>query len=280
MSSRNGIQWIGASSIQRDQGADAGSQPGDVVDADKWSIRVVMSTDAPVGGLSDEDGDVIPQNEWRLDRWLSSGGPILDGHYMGPGACGGPAADVVGNGGDVEQDRAEVGGRTLHRTLATVRWSRVLPRGAELAAQYYAGERSDFSVGFLVGSRVKRTALAEGDPYRVDPVWARDSGRPGGSLLRGPRLIELSAVTVGADQYATAVRSLGGLPADAGMLRWAEMRSAFVRAALDGSADEVAAALRELVADERGWSILDRIHAEARASRDPWIRALADLASR
>lgn len=273
------ICWAGGQTIRRDAGSAPGAEAGDVVDADKWSIRVVMSTDAPVGGESDEDGDIIPQSEWRFDRWLSSGAPILDGHRLGPGMCGGPAADVVGNGGDLDQDRVEVGGRILHRSLSTIRWSRVLPRGAELAEQYHRGERSDVSVGFMVGARVRRTALAEGDPYRVAPEWSRDSGRPGGSLLRHPRLIELSAVTVGADQYATAVRSLGGLPRDGGLLRWTELRSAFVRAALDGSADEVAAALRELAADERGWAMLERVHLEARATRDPLMRALASLAA-
>lgn len=265
------MRWAGAG-VLRDAGAE-------VVDADRRSVRVVMSTDAPVGGLDPEDGDIVVQKEWDLDRWLASGGPVLRDHVMGPGMCGGPSGEVVGNGSQVERDEVDVGGRRLVRTLATVTWSRFAPGAEVLAKQYATGEREDFSVGFQVRQAVKRTALAEGDPYRVDPAWSRESGRPGGRLLRGARLIELSAVTVGADEHARVVRSAAGLETF-GALTWGERRSALIRAALtapDGP-EEVARVLRELAADPAGWALLEQVYQRARIERDPLIRALAELA--
>ena len=276
------LRWAGASVLRRDAGSDAGSAEvgaGAVVDADRRSVRVVMSTDFPVGGADPEDGDVVPQEEWSFDRWLRSGAVVLEGHQMGPGMCGGPQADVVGNAADIERDEVVVDGRRLVRTLATVTWSRVAPRGQVLADQYASGERADFSVGFVARKAIKRTALAEGDPYRVDPAWSRESGRPGGRLLRSPMLIELSAVTVGADMYATTVRALGGIPDAGGGLTWAERRAALVRGAL-ASPDalaEAGAVLRELAANPAGWAVLEDVYRAVRAQHDPLIRALAAL---
>lgn len=262
---------------------EAGALRSEVVDADRRSIRVVMSTDHPVGGIDREDGDVIVQSEWSFDRWLRSGGPVLRDHVMGPGMCGGSSGEVVGNGSQVEQDRVEVDGRPLVRTLATVTWSRVAPGADVLAEQYATGERSDFSVGFQVNPKrsVKRTSLAEGDPYRVDPEWSRESGRPGGQLLRGARLIELSAVTVGADEHARVVRSAAGLAAS-GALTWGERRLALVRgllAAPEGRS-EALAVVRAIAEQPDGWEVVEEMAelvARLRAERDPLIRALASM---
>jgi len=280
------MMWAGARVTRREAGSEV--TRAEVVDADRRSIRVVMSTDHPVGGQTREDGDVIVQSEWDVSRWLASGGVVLRDHVMGPGMCGGSAGEVVGNGSQVERDRIEVDGRTIERTLATVTWSRVAPGAEVLAEQYATGERSDFSVGFTVGRAVKRTSLAEGDPYRVDPEWSRDSGRPGGRLLRGARLIELSAVTVGADEYARVVRSAAGLDAS-GLLGWGERRLALVRgllAAPEGRS-EALAVVRALAGEPDGWAVVEdlgalvgelrRERARAAAAADPLIRALASL---
>jgi hypothetical protein len=275
--------------MQRDAGP-AGA--GEVVDADSRSIRVVMSTDAPVGGMDPEDGDVIDQSTWMLDRWARAGSPILDGHYMGPGMCGGPPADVIGNGSQTE--RATHDGRDA--LLTTIRWDLGNARGADLARQYGTGVRSAFSVGFVPRKQVKRTALAEGDPYRVDPAWSRESGRPGGRLFRDVVLLELSAVTVGADPHALAVRGLDRDPT------WGDQIEAMVSRLDERGLERVAglfgralgvpavrdAVLARLLDDDAVWATL-----AARATRqavaplvtestrgsappvDPWISALA-----
>jgi hypothetical protein len=204
-----GARTVGASAVE-------------VADAGAGWTRVVMCTGTPCGrgaAADPEVGDVIDLDTYDVTRWMRHDAPILDGHYSGPGMCGGEPADVVGNG--TQTERTDRGWET------TIRWDTDLERGATLARQYHAGIRSDVSVGFAVREQVRRTTLPVDHPHHVSGERAEELGGPSavGKLLRGGLQLELSAVTIGADPEAVAVRGIEG----SGLLTWGDRVDAMLR---------------------------------------------------
>ncbi len=245
-----------------------------VLDSEAMRTTAIISTDHPVGGNGADEGDIIDHDSWDRARY-DRNPVVLDGHYRGPGMCGGPPATPVGRGENLRVvDLATLGiGMTGRGQVAEVAWANTA-RGEELVALYRDTFMHSFSVGWRPRAEVARSDLDRAHPWYVDPKTSRAPGK----VYRSNVLLEFSPVTIPADDAAVALRG----DDHPYRVTWDDSSRALLRAAL---ADETAlgVVVDELIRDGRLTDAilrrLDRAPSVAEVVRldvDPWIRALAE----
>ena len=142
------------------------------------TITAVASTPDP-----DRMDDVVAPS-WKLDDFRRSP-VIMHAHdYEGP---------VVGKAVEIDL----VGDTLMMRVQFDEHESN--PLGQRLANQYREGFMSAFSVGFAPGKVTPRSQLPKDHPAY--------SEKSAGSLMEENSLLEVSAVAIGANQHALAVRA-------------------------------------------------------------------------
>lgn len=155
--------------------------------SDDGTITAIASTPAP-----DRYGDVVAPS-WDLEAFKANP-VIMHGHdYEGP---------VVGKAVEID-----LVGETL---MMRVKFdeSETNPLGRRLANQYREGFMHAFSVGFAPGKSTERSNLPTDHPAYV--------AERGGYYFEENALLEVSAVAIGANPQALAVRAKRwGLDADA-----------------------------------------------------------------
>ena len=146
--------------------------------SDDGTITAVASTPDP-----DRMDDVVAPS-WKLDDFRRSP-VIMHAHdYEGP---------VVGKAVEIDL----VGDTLMMRVKFDEHESN--PLGQRLANQYREGFMSAFSVGFAPGKVTPRSQLPEDHPAY--------SEKSAGSYMEQNSLLEVSAVAIGANQHALAVRA-------------------------------------------------------------------------
>lgn len=146
--------------------------------SDDGTVTAVASTPDP-----DRMGDVVAAS-WVLDDFRRSP-VIMHAHdYEGP---------VVGKALEIDL----VGDTLMMRVQFDE--SDTNPLGQRLAHQYREGFMSAFSVGFSPGKVTPRSQLPEDHPAY--------SEKSAGSYMEQNSLLEVSAVAIGANQHALAVRA-------------------------------------------------------------------------
>ena len=146
--------------------------------SDDGTITAVASTPDP-----DRMDDVVAPS-WKLDDFRRSP-VIMHAHdYEGP---------VVGKAVEIDL----VGDTLMMRVKFDEHESN--PLGQRLANQYREGFMSAFSVGFAPGKVTPRSQLPKDHPAY--------SEKSAGSYMEQNSLLEVSAVAIGANQHALAVRA-------------------------------------------------------------------------
>ena len=146
--------------------------------SDDGTITAVASTPDP-----DRMDDVVAPS-WKLDDFRRSP-VIMHAHdYEGP---------VVGKAVEIDL----VGDTLMMRVKFDEHDSN--PLGQRLANQYREGFMSAFSVGFAPGKVTPRSQLP-----KEHPAYSEKSA---GSYMENNSLLEVSAVAIGANQHALAVRA-------------------------------------------------------------------------
>ena len=146
--------------------------------SDDGTITAIASTPAP-----DRYGDVVAPS-WDLEAFKANPVIIHGLDYEGP---------VVGKAVEIDL----VGETLMMRVKFDEHESN--PLGQRLANQYREGFMSAFSVGFAPGKVTPRSQLPKDHPAY--------SEKSAGSLMEENSLLEVSAVAIGANQHALAVRA-------------------------------------------------------------------------